>query len=268
MPAPYVNLPLASIAQGAPYLDLFLEEGLSAELGIDAFALNELSPRWHAETARRLAASGMRVAAHLPFMELRPGTSDPGLLAATRDLLARGMDLAEQYGAAHMVGHVCFIPDQDGTRAEDWLRITAETWNGLLGTRPGAPLLCLENTWETDYQPLLDLVSRLPEGRAGLCLDLGHWHCYAGGVVRRDLTDWVGALGQRLKHLHLHDNDGSGDQHLGLGRGAIPFAELFAALAAHGLTPSMTLEPHTREDYEQSARFMAGHPQWFPMEDQ
>ncbi|BBD09480.1 sugar phosphate isomerase/epimerase family protein [Desulfovibrio ferrophilus] len=262
-PSVFVNLPLASIARGAPYLDLFLEQGINPELGINAFALDELSERWHQRMARRLREDGLRCAVHLPFMDLRPGASDPAILAVTRERLDRAMGLALEYGAAHMVGHACFVPGMDGCREQEWLETSTSTWAGLLEGHESAPLLCLENTYETACQPILDLLSRLPEDRAGACLDLGHWHSFARGCERRDLKAWLMALGPRLKHLHLHDNDGSGDQHLGLGQGSIPFDELFATLTRSGRTPSMTLEPHTLEDYEHSSRFMTEHPDWF-----
>ncbi|MBU1003456.1 MAG: sugar phosphate isomerase/epimerase [Proteobacteria bacterium] len=267
MPQPlFVNLPLVSIARGESYFELFARRGIHPELGIDAFALDELSPRWHGRTARRLREAGLCCAVHLPFMDLRPGASDPAILGLTRERLARAMDLASEYAAAHMVGHACFLPGMDGTRVQDWLETSVSTWNGLLQSRPAGPPLYLENTYETTCQPLCDLLSLLPRQRAGVCLDLGHWHSFARGWERHDLGAWVAALGPHLGHLHLHDNDGSADQHLGLGQGAIPFAELFAALARHGLTPTMTLEPHTLEDYEHSSRFMAVHPEWFSRE--
>lgn len=266
-PSLFVNLPLASIARGAPYLALFLERGLNPELGIDAFVLDGLSMRWHQRQARRFAEAGLTCAVHLPFMDLRPGAADPAVLKLTRERLGRAMDVAAVYGARHMVGHACFVPGMDRPRAEDWLAASVETWSGLLDARPEAPPLVLENTYETGYEPMLDVLSRLPEGRAGACLDLGHWHSFGLGAARRDLGTWIEALAPYLRHLHLHDNHGETDQHLGLGQGAIPFDELFAALARHGLTPTMSLEPHTVEDFEHSARFMAQHPQWFATEE-
>ncbi len=59
-----------------------------------------------------------------------------------------------------------------------------------------------------------------------------------------------------LRHMHLHDNDGVADKHLGLGVGSIPWSELFAGLELLDLAPTFTLEPHTKEDLEHSWKFI------------
>jgi sugar phosphate isomerase/epimerase len=37
-------------------------------------------------------------------------------------------------------------------------------------------------------------------------------------------------MGQRLKHVHLHDNDGQRDDHLPVGQGSIDFDSFFETL--------------------------------------
>jgi sugar phosphate isomerase/epimerase len=91
----------------------------------------------------------------------------------------------------------------------------------------------------------------------GICFDIGHWHCFSAiRGERQDLDQWIDAFAPRLRHLHLHDNDGSYDAHLGLGQGTIPFDELLRALKARSLFPSTTFEPHT-------AKALAGTCHWF-----
>lgn len=51
----------------------------------------------------------------------------------------------------------------------------------------------------------------------GLCLDVGHCHAHFG-----DELDWEKFRG-RVFELHLHDNDGSGDQHLLPFDGSVPW---------------------------------------------
>jgi sugar phosphate isomerase/epimerase len=66
------------------------------------------------------------------------------------------------------------------------------------------------------------------------------------------LNIWLQELGKYLGHLHLHDNRGRMDEHLPVGCGTFPFAELFQTLQAIKAKPSMTLEAHDQADLWQS----------------
>lgn len=44
------------------------------------------------------------------------------------------------------------------------------------------------------------------------------------------MREWIEALGGQIGYVHLHDNRGDEDEHLGLGSGTIPMREVCAAL--------------------------------------
>ena len=50
------------------------------------------------------------------------------------------------------------------------------------------------------------------------------------------------ALGSRLIACHVHDNDGSSDQHLPVGQGTIEWEPFFAALKKLPTPPVLVLE--------------------------
>ena len=100
---------------------------------------------------------------------------------------------------------------------EQWLAHSLETWGMVMERADGVPLF-LENVFEPTPAQHVQVLRALG-GRAGACLDIGHWHAFADGARKADLADWLSALGAFPMHLHLHDNDGSADQHLGLGEG-------------------------------------------------
>jgi sugar phosphate isomerase/epimerase len=58
------------------------------------------------------------------------------------------------------------------------------------------------------------------------------------------LSEWLEALGNHLKEVHLHDNDGRRDTHAPIGSGTVPFEELFQYLRHLERKPLVTLEPH------------------------
>ena len=259
----YVNLPLRYAKNQPEYLEMFLEQGISPELGLDNASL-AYEEDWHRSIASMFSRAGLPVSIHLPFLDLQPGSADDVILDATRRRLDQAFALAEIYRPTLMVGHANH--DSPAYALElypVWQERARATWLDLHERWPGHAPVYLENTFEPDPRPLIELLDALDHPKFGACLDIGHWFSFSNGRRKDDLPDWVTALSTHLGHLHLHDNDGSFDQHLGLGEGDIPFEQLFSLLEKHALKPGLTFEPHTREAFESTRRFVKRHPEWF-----
>lgn len=71
----------------------------------------------------------------------------------------------------------------------------------------------------------------------GLCLDTGHLY-----LLHIDFTYYITTLGKRIKALHLHDNDGTGDSHLAPYAASLPWEELLEALKAVGYNGTLNFE--------------------------
>lgn len=81
----------------------------------------------------------------------------------------------------------------------------------------------------------LQLFEEFPDAKA--LLDTGHAH-----VNGWDPAQVAEALGSRLIACHVHDNDGSSDQHLPVGQGTIEWKPFFAALKKLPSPPVLVLE--------------------------
>lgn len=270
----YVNLPLRFIADDARWLELFLghrkqwlqdRKGpeLGLELGVDAYALEQLPLTWHEDLVARLREVEAPRAFHLPFQDLSPGSSDAFIRRASIQRLGLAFDLAELYAPAHMVGHPIYNAESYNDNAPLWVENCAAGWLELMDAHPGHAPVFLENIFEQKPEPLALLMQALAGHDVGICFDVGHWHSFARGHKRQNLTDWVRTLGPWIRHLHLHDNDGSWDQHLGLGKGRIDFSALFALLREVGARPGATFEPHDEEAFRQTLGFMHSKPDLF-----
>jgi len=90
-----------------------------------------------------------------------------------------------------------------------------------------------------------------------MCFDIGHWFSAADGSRLKNLPRWIAEAAPRLEHLHLHDNHGCDDEHLGMGRGLIDFDEFFALLEAHNLRPGRTLEAHSPDSLDASLQWLS-----------
>jgi sugar phosphate isomerase/epimerase len=264
----YVNLTLRSIFREPERLSEFIARGLNPELGMDPIILDAAPLTWHREIAARLEGAGLACSVHLPFFDLQPGSVDPLVIGACRERLRQAMDVAVIYRPRHMIAHAAYDRFLYVNSYQHWRNRAAQTFSLAVRAWPDHPPLFLENTHEINPVHVAGLAEALAElspgiVRTGICLDVGHWHSFGGGHVKRDFGDWLDIFAPHLGHLHLHDNDGSFDNHQGLGQGTIPFTDVFAELAKRSLTPTVTFEPHTPADIDHTLDFIAKHPDWF-----
>lgn len=98
--------------------------------------------------------------------------------------------------------------------------------------------LALENL----RQPgALDYIfSKIQSDRLGFCYDSGHENCFTKG------TDFLSQYGSKLMALHLHDNDGTDDQHWLPGEGGIDWPVLMKKLKKTGYSGPNALEVEGR----------------------
>jgi sugar phosphate isomerase/epimerase len=76
----------------------------------------------------------------------------------------------------------------------------------------------LENMLELSPDIMIESIDTIGDARVSACLDIGHACCNSTTPVLK----WIEKLGSRIAYVHLHDNDGSDDQHSAIGEGKIP----------------------------------------------
>ncbi len=109
-----------------------------------------------------------------------------------------------------------------------WRNLAANVELLLPAAEDAGIILALENGQEAaaDLEKLVDLISGFKHSSLGLCFDSGHAHCYSGLGVSGALT----LCSDQIVTCHLHDNDGSGDQHNPPGEGSIDWQAMIPAL--------------------------------------
>ena len=75
-----------------------------------------------------------------------------------------------------------------------------------------------------EAEELMSVVTAFPADRVGVCLDTGHAN------IAGTLHSLMDTVSSRIITVHLHDNDGSGDQHLVPGGGTIDWQAVRSAL--------------------------------------
>lgn len=247
----FINAPWPMLK--ADYLDLFLEHGLQPEIGLEGTCLYDEDPAEFRRIADILQKNDLACTLHAPFFDLAPGALDPCILSASREKLRRAFDLLEIFRPLSIVCHLQFEENKQGYKLQEWTEAALATWRQMLDTaaRNKVPIM-LENTYEMSPAAHIDILSRLNSPYAKFCLDVGHLLAFSHSPWQQ----WLPALTPWLGQLHLHDNNGEGDQHLAPGRGLFDFTGLFTFLRANHLHPLITLEPHSREDLWQALAYM------------
>lgn len=237
----HVNMPWVMLSK---HLRVIQEERFHLELGFTGDDLDRLDWRALESSVALLRSLDCRLTLHGPFWELCPGSCDALIRQVTLLRWHQILDVAARVGPRHVVCHTGFDPRHHREQKGQWIRRALTVLEPLVdrAERLGV-CLCLENVWEEDPSLHEDIFSRLDSPFFGFCLDVGHQHAFS----QTPLTAWLEALSDRLLEIHVHDNDGSRDDHLPVGMGSIDFALLFGTLLRKGRKPLLTVEPHTKE---------------------
>lgn len=149
------------------------------------------------------------LAIHGPFIGMEYAHIDHLLREAVHRRLDMTFDVAVKLKASCVVLHSGYRVENDLFKLqEDWLVGNTEFWQREIHRWADAGIvIVLEN--DTDKSPdlMVQLVNKVDNPWLGLCMDIGHQHMFS----ELDAPEWVRRMGNRLWHIHLHDNDQTGD---------------------------------------------------------
>lgn len=173
------------------------------------------------ERVRELAASyGVTLTYHAPFRDWNVGSYDETVRRDSVERVKRTLDDAAAAGATSVVVHGGSVPH----RYPEWVREQARenARRSLAECAEYAQMvgvsLCLENqpidegkrrytTTPADLAEMIQSVD-VPPQYLSVTLDVGH-----AKVNGYDWRAFVEEFGRRIRVCHLHDNDGTADQH-------------------------------------------------------
>ncbi len=242
----FIHLP---VEQLPARLATFIKKGWQPELALQSRDLDQLEAASIAALKQDLAASRLRSSIHAPFLDLNPAATDLDIRRITERRFRQTISFAAQINASCVVFHPGFDPWRYARTPDAWLNNSLEFWPPLLELAADNDLiLCLENIFDTQPNPLVDLLNAIDSPQLRHCFDIGHWFLFS----KTPLDRWFDLLGPYLSHLHLHDNRGRRDDHRPIGAGKIDFDAFFSQLQQSNLYPTATLEAHNLQDAEQS----------------
>ncbi|MBU1709367.1 MAG: sugar phosphate isomerase/epimerase [Proteobacteria bacterium] len=235
----FVNAPYAQLETGL--LELILGNRLQPEIGLEGDVLYTRTLADFTQTAQILKDNSLSCTLHAPFLDLAPGATDKFIRTATREKLRKAFELIPIFQPKSIVCHLGYEHDKHHFKEDEWFGLALETWQELVdhAANHQTPVM-LENTFEKTPAQHRKIFEALDSPYARFCLDVGHVMSFA----KNTWQDWLPELAPWLGQLHLHDNDGISDRHLGIGKGVFDFKGLFVFIQENNLLPIITLEPH------------------------
>ena len=242
----YLHLPYRQLESR---LDDFLAERHNAEIAFKGQDLDQLDPELLERVADGFSDADLALTVHAPFLDLNPGALEPYVFEATALRYRQTLAAANRLGASTVVFHPGYEYWKYGGRPELWLDASLEFWPPIVELAEEFELrLAIENIYETNPDTLVQLLEGIDSPLFGHCFDVGHWRLFSD----QTLDEWFSALAAHTIHLHLHDNNGTGDDHLPVGEGDIDFGHLFRLVETLSELPSMTLEARSADEAERS----------------
>jgi len=154
------------------------------------------------------------------------GSSQEYQRLAGVELVRNRIEMASYLSSDVVIMHVPADPDSSPIRRSlDELEPFARERNVRIAIENGS------------FQAIERLLSEYDPEYAGLCYDSGH-----GNIRNADGLNHLEYLKDRLISVHLHDNDGTGDQHKLLFSGTVDWNRLAHIMAGSAYTKCVSME--------------------------
>lgn len=254
--------------RGEPEQTSFLPEiaalGVGIELGSYGMIGIRSEEEWNARCLlHQVIRSQFRgpLAIHGPFLGMEYSHPDHLIREVVKRRLDMTFDIAVRLHAQRVILHSGYTIEHElFNLQEDWLKRSIEFWEREIRRWADAGIeIVLENDTEQSPDLLIGLVSEVDHHSLNLCLDVGHQHVFSSLGAR----EWVRRMAQRLSHIHLHDNDGTSDQHRSLGQGTINFESFYTVILQQIPHATLSLEVEDKMEVKMAdlrklaARFMS-----------
>jgi sugar phosphate isomerase/epimerase len=169
----------------------------------------------------------LKLQVHAPLSDINIASFSEKVREASITEVSEAVRMAAGFGAEMVTfhpGHLSPVAHLDPGRLRD-MTTEAVLRIAKAGREHGVPL-AIENmpkTRMTAFKGPADLLECVEGTDVGLCLDVGHAN------TTGNIDDYL-AVADRVRNIHIHDNNGGWDDHLVLGAGNLPLAKIVSAL--------------------------------------
>lgn len=156
------------------------------------------------------------------------------------ELVQNRIEMAARLGSNVIILHMPVAPTAQPALQSFWdaVRRSLEAFQPFACQR--GVRIALENLTDGNFATVRQVLGEYPPEFVGLCYDSGH------GNITGDGLEQLEPVKDRLISLHLHDNDGIGDDHLPLFAATVDWLKLAGIIARSSYTEMVSLEVSMR----------------------
>lgn len=175
----------------------------------------------HKEAAK---IAGIRInQMHMPYPSYIPNATEEINSYLMRTIAPKSLEVCAFFGCPYIVVHGFKLARELGSEEMEWTRTEAFMDSLAPLARELGVTICMENIYTNigshivegpccNVWKAVERIDRMNEKYGaellGFCFDTGH-----ANLVGIDFEEFITVLGNRLKVLHIHDNDGISDLH-------------------------------------------------------
>ncbi len=206
-----------------------------------------------------LAGSNLSLTTHAPYDDVNLASLKEPIRRASLEIMKDCVDLSTDVGSSLMVLHAGFCPVNQIARHDDAIqRFRASLLELAMYAHDRAVKIGVENKQlgidrEIILYPdeHLEIIQEYNDFDVGAVIDIGH-----ANTAEIDLLQYVEKLLPYTIEVHLHDNDGMNDSHIGLGEGTANISGVLEILMKAKFSGPTILELDSRESLEKAISFI------------
>lgn len=242
---PHIHVPYSKFYE---YIGIIQKERLNLEIYFDAQSLDGLNENEILKLKKAFTYEPS-LSFHAPFIDLSPGAIDSKIRQATIERFNQVFDIAEILEPKCIVFHSGYDKWKYAFKVNLWLEKSLITWEKILNRAKKMNIaVAIENVFEEEPDSLRLLMERVSSSCFGICFDTGHFNLFS----KKGLDEWISVLGKFIFEFHLHDNNGSFDEHLAIGSGTFDFKRLLNLLEKKDYL--YTIEAHSHKEVFKSIK--------------
>jgi sugar phosphate isomerase/epimerase len=172
----------------------------------------------------------MEYSVHAPLSDINIGSLNPAMREMSLNEVLLAIGCCGRMGIDLITIHPGFISPLGQLDRPSVIRETrrsireidkAAIENGVVAALENMPRMPISTCTEP-----VELLSLVEGTSLGVCFDIGHAH------TNGNIDDFV-KFRSRFANVHIHDNDGTSDQHLTIGEGKIDFEHVLSAMSGY-----------------------------------
>ncbi|MGN0015138.1 MAG: sugar phosphate isomerase/epimerase family protein [Candidatus Gastranaerophilaceae bacterium] len=186
---------------------------------------------------------------HGLFSDLNPACKDAAIKKIVEKRFQQSFEAAVAAGAESVVFHSGHKGMKHRISVNNYLEGSVKFWKEYIKQFEDKGMFaCIENVLEDSPENLIKIVDEVNSPFLKICLDTGH----ANLCSQIPPSEWINIYGNRLHHMHLHNNFKTNDDHAGLKYGTVNFLSVVDALKKHNLSPLIVFEIFDKEQLMES----------------